>query len=181
MNKYIEIYRNQVQRILWPEELAFNQTHKLQAFRKEANLTRSPWMWRAWQSPRAASMGVRRGLHGGMAEVLDERDWVDVDQAPTDGRVGLLPLRVRRKWRSGYLVHSEGKSNSLKHQLLFVRANLYGGNCLLHNYMFYVILTYKFFCIIELRSNNYLHPSSTYNLQPPQITDHILHITFFFL
>jgi hypothetical protein len=43
---------------------------------------------------------------------------------------GLLSISATymSKWRVVYLVHSEGKSDSLKHQLLFVRADLYGLN-----------------------------------------------------
>ena len=51
MNKYIEICRKQVQRILWPEELAFNQTHKVQASERSKPSKITLDVASLWQGP----------------------------------------------------------------------------------------------------------------------------------
>ena len=60
--------------------------------------------------------------------------------------------------------------------------------CLLHNNVFYIILTHEFFCTIRLRSNS-LHlfstsslllPSDNHNIIDLHITDHISQKIIFF-
>jgi hypothetical protein len=51
MNKYIEIYQKNVKRILWPEELAFNQTHKVQASERSKPSKITLDVASVWQGP----------------------------------------------------------------------------------------------------------------------------------